>query len=167
MTLRQILSEEIATMLCVYSNRYDRVIPPDVVIGEGELLDQYLDRTSYQLWMGRPLYDVARIFVGSTPTDFIITKIDCDGDSITVECLYDTTSKRAIYDINVTAFQRWHNGPDIETSAIYSGTGALDFIDRHFKSTTFAELCVFGDHPLAKGTVMAGNVMYNELNETI
>lgn len=46
---------------------------------------------------------------------------------------------------SIYAFESWSNGNEFQTSALYEGQEALDFITRHEESGTFATLHTFND----------------------
>ncbi len=64
----------------------------------------------------------------------------------------------------LVAFESWNNG-GIETSSIYQNENAINFIDRHNSSNTFATLHVFGNHPESDGTIEEGISLFEDLNE--
>ena len=41
------------------------------------------------------------------------------------------------------AFESWMNGSEVQTSGFYRGVEAMEFIDIHEESSTFAELHVY------------------------
>ena len=48
-------------------------------------------------------------------------------------------------DAPIYAFQSWGSGLDFQVSALYEGQAALDFIDSHYESGTFASLWQGGE----------------------
>ena len=61
-------------------------------------------------------------------------------------------------DSTIFAFQSWMNGSTLQLSSLYEGDRALDFVDSHFESNTFAGLHIGGEEVREE---------YNQLQEQL